>query len=74
VAKLPLSSVLNRGNGPAVYVVDKAGTLDLRPVTVTAFTGDAILVSSGVSDGDRIVTLGVQKLQDGLTVRTIERP
>jgi RND family efflux transporter MFP subunit len=74
VAKLPLSSVFNRGNGAAVYVVDEAGVLDLHPVTVTAFTGDAALISSGVSDGDRIVTLGVQKLQDGLKVRVIERP
>jgi multidrug efflux pump subunit AcrA (membrane-fusion protein) len=74
VAKLPLSSVLNRGKGPAVYVVSDAGDLTLRPVTVAAFTADAALVSAGVHDGDRIVTLGVQKLEAGVRVRAVELP
>jgi multidrug efflux pump subunit AcrA (membrane-fusion protein) len=72
VAKLPLSSVLNRGTGPSVYVVDDGGALALRKVTIASFNGDVALVTSGVSDGDRIVTLGVQKLEPGLRVRAIE--
>jgi RND family efflux transporter MFP subunit len=72
VAKLPLSAVLNRGSGASVYVVDESGALALRPVTVAAFDADKALVSSGVSDGDKVVTLGVQKLEAGLKVRTIE--
>ena len=72
VARLPLAAVLNRGTGPSVYVVDETGSLGLRPVTVSAFTGDAALVTAGVNDGDRIVTLGVQKLEAGLKVRAIE--
>jgi len=72
VAKLQLSSVLNRGTGPSVYVVDDGGALALRKVTVASFNGDVALVTSGVSDGDRIVTLGVQKLEPGLRVRAIE--
>src|SRR4051795_8382047 len=50
VAKLPLSSVLNRGTGPSVYVVDDGGALALRKVTVASFNGDVALVTSGVSD------------------------
>jgi RND family efflux transporter MFP subunit len=72
VAKLPLSSVLNRGKGPAVYVVDDGGALVLRKVTLSAFDGDVALVTSGISNGDRIVTLGVQKLEPGTRVRAIE--
>jgi RND family efflux transporter MFP subunit len=71
VAKLPLSSVLNRGHGPAVYVVDD-GALVLRKVTLSSFDGDVALVTSGISNGDRIVTLGVQKLEPGTRVRAIE--
>jgi hypothetical protein len=41
-------------------------------VTVTSFTEDTALVTSGLNAGDRIVTLGVQKLEAGLKVRTIE--
>jgi RND family efflux transporter MFP subunit len=72
LAKLPLSAVLNRGAGPSVYVVNEAGALTLRPVTIAAFDADKAMVSSGISNGDKVVTLGVQKLVDGLKVRTIE--
>lgn len=72
VARLPLSAILNRGTGPAVYVVDQNGSLVQRPVAVSAFTEDSAIITSGVTDGDRVVTLGAQKLEAGLKVRTIE--
>jgi RND family efflux transporter MFP subunit len=72
VARVPLAAVLNRGTGPTVYVVDDSGALQLRPVSVASFSADAALISGGVNDGERIVTLGVQTLQAGLRVRTIE--
>jgi len=72
VARLPLAAVLNRGDGPSVFVVDKSGELKLRPVTVTAFTQNAALVTAGVAAGERVVTLGVQKLEPGLKVRTVD--
>ncbi len=71
-AKLPLAAILNRGTGPSVYVVDTSGALELRPVTVASFTEDAALVTAGVSNGDRVVTLGVQKLDAGQRVRAID--
>jgi RND family efflux transporter MFP subunit len=72
VARLPLAAVLNRGAGPTVFVVDDAGTLALRPVTVAAFTEQAALVTAGVADGDKVVTLGVQQLVAGTRVRTVD--
>ena len=72
MARLPLSAVLNRGSGPSVYVVERDGALVLQPVTVASFTENAALVTSGVSDGDQVVTLGVQKLEAGLKVRAVE--
>lgn len=72
VARLPLSAILNRGTGPAVYVVDGNGALVQRPVAVASFTEDAAIVTAGVSDGDKVVTLGAQKLEAGLKVRTLE--
>ena len=41
-------------------------------MTVASFAADAALVTSGVSDGDRVVTLGVQKLNAGEKVRIID--
>jgi RND family efflux transporter MFP subunit len=72
VAALPLSAILNRGTGPSVYRIDASGALELTPVTVASFTEKSALVASGVSDGDRVVTLGVQKLVAGEQVRTID--
>jgi len=72
VARLPLSAILNRGTGPVVYVVDQSGALERRPVTVTSFSEDSAVVTSGIGDGDKVVTLGVQKLEAGLKVRTID--
>jgi RND family efflux transporter MFP subunit len=72
LAKLPLSAIINRGTGPSVYAVDQSDTLVLRPVTVTSFTEDEALVTAGIGDGERVVTLGVQKLEAGRKVRTVE--
>jgi RND family efflux transporter MFP subunit len=74
VAKLPLAAILNRGTGPSVYVVDQSGALELRPVTVASFTADAALVTSGVNDGERVVAIGVQKLDAGQKVRVVGLP
>ena len=72
VVKLPLAAILNRGTGPSVYVVDTSGALQLRPVQVASFTEDTALVTSGVTNGDRIVKLGVQKLDAGERVRAVD--
>jgi len=72
IAKLPLAAILNRGTGPTVYVVDEAGRLTLRPVKVAGFTHEAALVTAGLADGDKVVTLGVQTLVAGTTVRAVE--
>ena len=72
VAKLPLAAIINRGAGPSVYLVDDKSALELRPVTVASFTEDAAIVTSGINAGDKVVTLGVQKLNPGLKVRTLD--
>ena len=55
-----------------VYVVDPANeTLISRPVTVATFGSRTAAVTEGLSDGDTIVTLGVQKLEAGRKVRPL---
>jgi RND family efflux transporter MFP subunit len=72
VARLPLAAVVNRGGGPFVYALEASGALVQRPVTVSAFTEDAALVTAGINEGEQIVTLGVHKLQAGLKVRAVD--
>jgi RND family efflux transporter MFP subunit len=71
-ARLPLSALFNEGKGPSLWVVDKAsGALTLKPVDVAKVDGNSVYVRSGVSEGDDVVTLGVQKLDPGQKVRVV---
>jgi len=72
VAKLPLAAILNRGTGPSVYLVDDNGMLVRRQVTVSSVSEEAALVTSGLHEGDKVVTLGVHKLNPGDKVRTVD--
>ena len=71
IAKVPLAAILNRGTGPTVFRVDDRGMLERRTVTVSSFNEVAALITSGIEDGDEIVTLGVQMLEAGQKVRAI---
>ncbi len=72
VARLPLSSVFDKGHGPHVFVVDEAThTLVARPVELAGYTDDSALISKGVSQGEQVVTLGVHTLEPGRSVRTV---
>jgi RND family efflux transporter MFP subunit len=72
-AKVPLSALFNQGTGPALWVVETDGTLQLKQVTVARYDGDWAYVAEGVAEGASIVTLGVQKLDPHEKVRVVSR-
>ncbi len=71
VARLPLSALFSEGSGPSLYVVDAAGEVALKPVTVKSYESGDVVISGGVSEGDKVVTLGVQKLDPAQKVRIV---
>jgi RND family efflux transporter MFP subunit len=71
VAKLPLSALYNQGGSPSLYVVDEAGSIALKPVTVKAYESDNVVITDGVDEGSRVVALGVQKLDPAQKVRVV---
>lgn len=71
-ARLPLSALYNGGAGPAVWTVREDGSLALKPVTVASYEARDVLVSGGVEEGDRVVALGVQKLDPDQRVRVVQ--
>jgi RND family efflux transporter MFP subunit len=72
VARLPLSALFDQGGGPAVYVADPAtGAVSLKPVRVKAYESNDVLISSGVDEGAKVVTLGVQKLNPAEKVKVV---
>ena len=61
--------MFNHGRGPSVWVVGDAGKLMARSVTIARYEGQTVLIASGVNEGENVVTLGVEKLDEGLVVR-----
>lgn len=72
VARLPLSALFNQGTGPSVWIVAPDGRPVLRPVEVEGYGAREVMVRSGLQPGDRVVTVGVQKLDPGQRVRVVE--
>jgi len=71
VARLPLSALFSRGGDPSLYMVDDAGEVTLKPVTVKSYESDYVVISGGVEDGSKVVSLGVQKLDPAQRVRAV---
>ena len=71
VAKLPLSALYSQGAGPAVYIVDGAGEVMLKPVSVKSYEFNYVVITGGVDEGAMIVALGVQKLDSAQKVRVV---
>lgn len=70
---LPVSALV-KGSGPeGVWSLNDQGSgLVFTPVKVVAMD-DATVQVTGLSSGSRVVSVGAQKLDAGLTVRAIER-
>jgi RND family efflux transporter MFP subunit len=71
VARLPLSALYDAGGRPSFYVVDGAGDISLKPVTVKAYESNDVVITDGVDEGTKVVALGVQKLDPGQKVRVV---
>ncbi|MGE5142729.1 MAG: efflux RND transporter periplasmic adaptor subunit, partial [Acidobacteriota bacterium] len=64
----PASSLQNGPNGQYVFVVKPDQTVELRDVKVARTEGDDAVVSSGLSPGDTVVTVGQLRLAPGMRV------
>jgi RND family efflux transporter MFP subunit len=71
VARLPLSALFSEGGDPSLYIVDANGDVELKPVTVKSYETDQVVISGGVEQGAKVVTLGVQKLDPAQKVRIV---
>ena len=71
VARLPLSALYDAGDKPSFYVVDDAGDISLKPVTVKSYESNDVVITGGVNEGAKVVALGVQKLDPSQKVRVV---
>lgn len=61
---VPTAALLRRGGQEVVFVVE-GGVAREVPVTVTAIGDEAAAIEGAVDAGDRVVTTGVETLEDG---------
>jgi RND family efflux transporter MFP subunit len=71
-ARLPLTAVFNHARGPSVWVVGDAGKVTARRVKIARYEGRNVLITEGVGDGENVVTLGVETLDEGLLARPMQ--
>ena len=69
---LPHASSIERDlirDGNQLWIMDEQGHLDIRPVEI-AFRGqDHVLITGGVSDGERLITTNLSSPVQGMTLR-----
>ncbi len=67
---VPQVAVSRTPNGRAtVLTVDAQNTVVIRDISISRAIGDQWLVESGLEDGARVITAGIQKVKPGMTVR-----
>jgi multidrug efflux pump subunit AcrA (membrane-fusion protein) len=69
VLVVPQQAVVTGLGGTYVYVVDQADTARQRAITVERTAGGLAIVSSGIHDGDKVVTEGQSRLTPDAPVR-----
>jgi RND family efflux transporter MFP subunit len=71
--RLPLGAIFSNGNGPSVWVVAPDNThLRRAPVEVIEFHQNDVLIASGLGEGERVVALGAQLLDENKPIRVVE--
>ena len=73
VVVVPRFAVQRGPNGLFTWVVKSDNTVEPRPIQTSTTTGDRTIITSGINDGDRVVTDGQYKLQTNAPV-TITPP
>lgn len=68
---IPRRAITERGQLVSVFVVDDSGMARLRLIKTGKTYGDRVEVLTGLSDGERIVTDGVEAVSDGSRVESI---
>jgi membrane fusion protein, multidrug efflux system len=75
IAKLPLSALREERGKSAVWIVDPdTSTVSLQPVQVAGAEGNEVIVASGLSPGQTVVTAGVHVLSPGQKVKLYLAP
>ncbi len=71
VLAIPRKAVMSGPQGRFVWIVDKDQKVEIRPVQVGRSMGNNIMVTQGLSAGERFIVEGVLKVQPGIVVNPV---
>ena len=75
VTRLPLSAVMQQQGRTSVWLFDRTSmTVKAQPVVVGGADGNSVVIASGLSPGQIVVSAGVHVLTPGQKVRLYEAP
>ena len=72
VVVVPNEAIITRNNKPFVYVVGSEGKARLKAVEVGVVDIDKVEIVSGLSAGEKVITIGQHKLVNGTEVRQVQ--
>jgi len=73
VARLPLSAIYQKNEQPAVWKYSEdTSRVNIQPVEIAEYQYDAVLISAGLKQGERVVIAGVHKLAPDQKVRLLQ--
>ena len=68
----PQQGIIRTPKGePVAWVVDESGKVQQRPLMLNRTIGNAWLVSSGLSAGDRVIVEGMLNVRPGMVVKAV---
>jgi len=70
----PMAAIQRGPDGSLAYVVGADKKVTIQPVTIALTQGNIALISSGLQEGDQLVTEGQDKLQSGSVVSSKNPP
>ena len=68
---IPASSVKTGMDGRYVWIV-RDGKAARRSIETGGFSGDGVIVESGLASGDLLIVEGAKKVSSGMTVKVVE--
>ena len=72
VLTIPWGALFEWNGKPAVWVVDAKGMVNPKAVEVASYVTGSVVLSGGVSAGDKVVSAGIQFLYPGQSVTVTE--
>ena len=71
---VPVTAVQYGSIGAFVYVVDEENAAHIKEVVPGRVDGRYMIINAGLTEGERVVTDGVDRLREGSTVEVVDDP